>query len=182
MAVTKAKKEEQLQELNVLFSKAKAVYFAKNTGLTVKQIGDLRKKLHAEKVDYRVAKKTLMQIAAQKNGLQEIPTELMEGSVGAVFGYGDVIAPVKVLDLFSKEAEKLEILGGLVEGRYVSRAEAKSLAVLPSREELLAKLVGSMKAPISGFHGALAGVLRKFVYALKAVQEKKGTSPAASNS
>lgn len=172
MPVTKEKKGEILKELNTKFGKAKALYFSGYRGLQVKKMVALRKKLHAAGVDYAVAKKTLFQLAAKNNNLPEIPKEMMMGPVAVAIGYGDIIIPVKVLHEFAKEAEQLEILGGLVEGRFVSKAEAKALATLPSREELLAKLVGSMKSPISGLHGTLSGVLRKFVYALAAVRDK----------
>lgn len=176
MPVTKAKKEEVLKELNEKFSKAKAVYFANYRGLTVKKATDLRKKLHKVKVDYVVAKKTLGRIAMKNNNLPEASKEIMDGPIAFVFGYEDVVIPVKTLHEFSKEAEQLQILGGLVDGKFVSKAEAKALAMLPSREALLAKLVGSMKSPISGFHGALSGVLRKFVYALSAIKDKKSAA------
>lgn len=173
MAVTKAKKAESLKKLEAKFAKAKAVYFSDFRGLSVKKMVDLRKKLRKEGVDYMVGKKTLYRLALKNNNLPEAPDEVMQGSVGAAFGYDDVIVPVKILHDFAKEADKLEILGGLLEGRFISKAEAKKLATLPSREQLMAQLVGTMKAPISGFHGALSGVLRKFVYALAAVRDKK---------
>lgn len=173
MAVTKEKKAEILQELEEKFQNAKAVYFSNYRGLTVKDMTALRKKLRDQKIEYCVAKKTLMKLAVKNKNFPEMPNELMDGPVGAAFGYDDAIAPVKVLYQFAKENDKLELLGGLVDGKYMSKAEIKSLATLPSREELLAKLVGSFKAPVSGFHGVLAGVLRNFVYAMKAVQEKK---------
>ncbi len=180
MAVTKAQKEEILKRLEDHFAKAKAVYFAQNKGLAVKKVTDLRKKLHKEGIDFVVAKKTLMKIAAKKNNLPEISGEVMEGPIAAAFGYSDVVVPAKLLYEFSKENENLQLLGALVEGKLIGKAEAKELATLPSREELLAKLVGSMKAPISGFHGVLAGTLRKLVYALKAIQDKKpAEAPAA---
>ncbi len=173
MPVTKERKAKVLKELDEKFGKAKAIYFSNYRGLTVKKMTDLRKKLFKSKVDYMVAKKTLYRIAIKNNKLPEAPDNVLEGPVGAAFGYDDVIAPIKALYEFAKDAEKFEILGGLVEGRYISKAEAKALAMLPSREELLAKLVGSMKSPISGFHGVLSGVLRKFVYAMAAVRDKK---------
>jgi len=179
MAVTKAQKEEALKQLEDHFAKAKAVYFAQNKGLEVKKVTDLRKKLHKQGIDFVVAKKTLMKIAAKKHNFPDLSDEIMEGAVAAAFGYNDVVIPAKVLYDFSKENENLQLLGGVVEGKLLNKAEAKQLATLPSREELLAKLVGSMKAPISGFHGALAGVLRKFVYGMKAVHDKKAASGQA---
>lgn len=179
MAVTKAKKAEILKKLDEKFSMAKAVYFSQNKGLPVKKVSDLRKKLHKEGIDLMVAKKTLFKISAKKNNFPELPDEVLEGPVSAAFTYSDVIAPARLLHQFSKDNENLVLLGGLMEGKLLSKAEAKQLALLPSRETLLAKLVGSMKAPISGFHGVLSGVLRKLVYALKAIQEKKPAAPAA---
>ncbi len=175
MAVTKAKKEEVLKNLEDKFSKAKSVYFADYRGLTVKNLSDLRRKLRENNVDYVVAKKTLMKISVKNVNLPEIPDYVMEGPVGAAFAYDDEISAVKTLSEFKKQAESLQILGGLVEGKYVSKEEAAQLAALPSREELLAKLVGSMKSPISGFHGVLSGVLRNFVGVVDAYREKKGS-------
>ncbi len=177
MPVTKAKKSEILKSLDTKFGKAKAVYFADYRGLTVKKVTELRKKLKTDGIDYVVSKKTLYQIALKNNHLPEAPKNVLEGPVGAAFGYGDVVAPVKALYEFSKTSEDtFKILGGLVDGRFITKAEALQLATLPSKEQLLGQLVGTMKAPISGFHGALAGVLRKFVYALNAVKDKKGAT------
>jgi large subunit ribosomal protein L10 len=176
MAVNKAKKQEVLAVLEEKFGKAKAVYFADFRGLTVKQVGELRKKLRDEGVEYYVAKKTLMKLSVKNVKLPEIPDELMTGPVAAAFSYDDVISPARILHSYAKAAEKLDILGGFVDGKYVSKSEAVALATLPSREELLAKLVGSMKSPISGFHSVLSGVMRGFVYALKGVADKKGNA------
>lgn len=173
MAVTKAKKADVLKKLEDKFGKAKAVYFSDYRGMPVKKLGALRKKLRESGVDFVVAKKTLYRIAIKKNNLPEVPDEILTGPVGAAFGYNDVVIPVKVLAEIAKDAEQLQILGGLVEGKYISKAQAKELASLPSKEQLIAKLLGSLKSPISGFHGALAGVLRKFVYGLAAVRDKK---------
>lgn len=178
MAITKEKKDEILKDLDDKFQKAVAVYFSDYRGLTVKDIGDLRVKLREEGVDYRIAKKTLMKLSVQNAKLPDIPDELLEGPVGAAFGYEDIIAAVRILHNFSKDNKNLKILGGLVEGKFISKAEAVELAILPSKDELLAKLVGSMKAPISGFHGVLAGLLRNFVYTLKAIEEQKPAEEA----
>lgn len=176
MAVTKAKKSEVLNELNEKFAKAKAIYFAQNKGLPVKKITDLRKKLYKDGVEMMVAKKTLIRLSAKNNNLPEIPDSMMEGAVSASFTYSDVVAPARLLYQFSKTNENLQLLGAIVDGKLMSKAEVNQLATLPSREVLLAKLVGSMKSPISGLHGVLSGVMRKFVYSLKAVHDKKASA------
>ncbi len=179
MAITKDQKKEILKDLDDKFGRSKAVYFADYRGLSVKDIANLRKALREEGVDFRVAKKTLMQLSLKNSDLPEAPSEVMQGPVGAAFGYDDVILAVKTLHNFSKGNDNLKILGGLVEGKFITQAEAVELAQLPSREELLAKLVGSMKAPVSGFYGVTSGLLRGLVQVLKAYGEQKPEEAAA---
>ena len=173
MAVTNVKKAEILQELEEKFSKAKAVYFARNKGLQVKKVTELRKKLRREDIDFVVAKKTLIKLAAKKNNFPELTDEIMEGPIAVAFGYNDSITPARLLYEFGKENENLQLAGGVFEGRLMDKAAAKQLATLPPKEQLLAKLVYSMKSPLYGLHGALSGVLRKLVYVLKAVHDTK---------
>jgi large subunit ribosomal protein L10 len=173
MAVTRKQKEVTLQELKDSFKKAKTVVFSQYTGTNVKNMKDLRKKLRAQNVEFKVARKTLMKLAAKEIGFDNIPTEMMSGPIGLAFGMGDEIAPAKVVFEFGKIAETVKIAGAIFEGKLITAAEAKAIATLPGREVLLAKLVGSMKSPISGFYGVLHGLLRSFVYTLGEVQKKK---------
>lgn len=173
MAITKAKKEEVLKKLEEKFSNAKSVYFTDFKGMTVKDLHSLRGKLREQNVEYVVAKKTLIQLAAKNNNLSEIPKDIMQGSVGTVFSYDDEISGIKTIHEFSKKVENIKILGGVLDGKFLDMNEALQLAQLPSRDELLAKLVGSIKAPISGFHGVLHGVIRSFVGTLHAYSNEK---------
>lgn len=173
MAITKAKKQEILKDLEDKLERSEAVYFADYRGLSVKDMGKLRGKLRDEGYDFRIAKKTLMQLSLKNKNLPEAPSEVMEGPVGAAFSYEGIVNAVKALHEFSKENDNLKILGGLVEGKFITQAEAIELAKMPTREELLAKLVGSMKAPVSGFYGVTSGLLRNLVYVLKAIEEAK---------
>jgi large subunit ribosomal protein L10 len=172
MAVTKEKKQEILKDLEDKFQKAKAVYFSHYRGLDVKSLENLRKQMREQDIDFKVAKKTLMKLAAKNKGLADLPEDFMEGPVGATFSYEDEISGAKLLYTFAKGNEALEILGGIIEGRFVTKEEALELAQLPSKEELIAKLIGSIKSPISGFYGVLSGVMRNFVYVLQAVHDK----------
>jgi large subunit ribosomal protein L10 len=100
----------------------------------------------------------------------------MDGQLAAIFGYEDEVAPAKVVDTFLADKEnagKIAFLGGVLEGRFIDKDQVTALAKIPSREELYAKLVGSMNAPVSGFVNALAGNLRNLVGVLKAIEEKK---------
>lgn len=174
MAITKEKKGQILKDLEEKFAKAKAVYFAQNKGLSVKQTMDLRRALRAEDVDFVVAKKTLMKLAAKNSSLPELTDEVLDGPIAAVIGYEDSVLPSKLVKDFGKTAEeKVVLTGGILDGKILNQAEAIQIASLPSKQELLAKLVGSMKAPISGFHGALHGLLGKFVRTVDAVRAQK---------
>jgi len=173
MAISKQKKEEVLQELVEKFQKAKSVVFAEYRGLTVKQVGDVRKQLRDKGVDYKVAKKTLLSLAAQKAGFKAIPTEYMEGPISAVFSYEDEVSGPKVIHTLGKEYEGLTLKGGMMDGEPFGPAQAVQLAQIPSREELIAKMLGSLQAPIQGFQGVLHGTIRKFVGTLQAIAEKE---------
>lgn len=172
MAVSKQKKEEVLAELNDLFANSKSVVFSGYKGVSVKDLSDLRRKLRKNEVTFKVAKKTLIKMAAEKAGFKDIPDEALDGQVGVAFGMGDEVAAAKTLFEFSKTNEAVSLLGALMEGRTLSKEETLQLAKIPSREELLAKLVGSMKSPISGFHGTLYSLLRSFVGVVGAYKEK----------
>ena len=174
MAITKTHKGQILKELEEKFSKAQAVYFAENKGLSVKDVSALRKKLRASGVDFVVAKKTLMKLAAKNQNLPEISDEVLTGPIAAVIGYTDIVIPSKIVKDFAATVDnKVVLTGGMIEGRLIGKAEALTMASLPSKEQLLAQLVGTMKAPISGFHASLHGLLGKFVRTVDAVRAKK---------
>ncbi|MEK7523559.1 MAG: 50S ribosomal protein L10 [Patescibacteria group bacterium] len=173
MAVTKKQKEVSLAELIKSFEGAKSVVFSQYQGTNVKNMRELRKRLREQNVSYKVARKTLMTLAAKKVGFDAIPADFMQGPIGLAFAQGDAIAPAKIIHEFGKVAETIKIVGAIFEGKLMNAADAKVMAMLPSRDVLLAKIVGMLKAPISGFHSILHGVLRNFVYALSEVQKKK---------
>jgi len=173
MPLTREQKAKLLKDLVDKFSTAKSVSFSEYRGLTVNEMQELRGKLREQGMEYKVSKKTLFRLACKEAGIKEIPNESLEGPVGATFSFEDEVAPFKVISTLSKQWKSLKLLGGIMEKAPISVKDAAELAKLPSKEELLAKLVGSMKAPISGFHGTLHGVLRKFVGTLDAVREQK---------
>lgn len=174
MPKTKEQKRTILRELGDKVAKAKSVVFAKYSGLTVKENEDLRNKLRAEDSEYYVAKKTLFNLAFKDKAIEGLDIKKLDGQVAAVFGYTDEVAPAKIVDQFKKDKEgKIEFVGGILENKFIDAAGISSLAKLPSKQELYAKIVGSINAPVSGFVNVLAGNLRNFVQVLKAVSEKK---------
>src|SRR3989338_8683970 len=132
----------------------------------------LRAKGRKEGVDFVVAKKTLLTRALKEIGL-ELTKDQFEGSVLTSIGYEDEVAPAKLIAGLAKEKEAMKMLGGILEGKFVDAAAVKTLAKLPGKQELLAKMVGSLNAPLSGFVNVLAGNLRSFVYALNAIAKSK---------
>lgn len=173
MAISRQKKEEVLQELVEKFKTAKSVVFAEYRGLTVKQVGEVRNQLREQGIYYKVAKKTLLNLAAQQAGFKSIPVEYMEGPISAVFSFQDEVSGPKIIYKLGKEFEGLSLKGGLMDGQAFGAAQAVQLAQIPSKEELIAKMLGSLQAPIRGFHGVLHGSIRQFVGTLQAVVDKK---------
>ncbi|MBI5793477.1 50S ribosomal protein L10 [Candidatus Uhrbacteria bacterium] len=172
MPKTRAQKEEILTELTDKLSRIKSAVFTSVSGYTMDDANALRQKGRAEGVELVVAKKTLLTRALEKNGLA-VPEKDLVGSILTTLGYKDEIAPSKLMAAFTKDREGVKIIGGILEGAFVGSEILKQLATLPSHEELLGKLVGSLNAPISGFVNVLAGNLRSLVYVLNAMKTAK---------
>jgi len=172
MPKTRAQKESSLKDLQDKFSRMKAAVMINFFGLKVSEVTQMRNLLRAEKIDYVVIKKTLLKKAASALGLNLEP-EQFQGGVGIALTYEDEVAPAKILAKFGKDHEALKIHAGILENKLVDRAAVMALAKLPSKPELLAKAVGSIKAPLSGMVNVLAGNLRGLVQILKAIEQKK---------
>lgn len=174
MAITKQKKEEILEELVDKFGRSKSIVFADYRGLDVASISELRSELRKESAEMKVAKKTLIGLAA-KNSVGELDKSVMEGPVVATFSYEDPLSGIRILFKFSKKNENLKLLGGVIDGKMVGPEIIKQYAKIPSREELLAKFIGSINSPLSGFVGIGNSLIGGIVRALSAY---KDTMPA----
>jgi large subunit ribosomal protein L10 len=160
-------KVDSVAEIKDRFSRASSVILADFRGLSVKEMQALRVKLRASGAELRVYKNTLAQIAMRELAMPDLG-ELLEGPTAFLFAFGDPVAPAKALVDFTKEHKALEVKGGFIERSITGADGVKALASLPSREELLAKLAGSLASPITSFArvlnapaGALARVLRE---------------------
>ena len=163
-------KEAEVAEIQEKLQKSQSVMFLDYRGLTVSEVTELRNKMRAAGVEYKVIKNTMMRRAAQEAGVEGLD-EILEGPTAVAFGYEDPVAPAKILVDFIENAKKTQLKGGVLAGRAMSQAEIKDLASLPSKEQLLAKLMGSLNAPVTGLVMALSGIPRKLVYALNAIKE-----------
>jgi len=141
-------------------------------GLDVQSVSALRRELRAAGSTMVVYKNTLTQIAMRELALPSMD-DLLEGPSAFIFAEGDPVASAKVLASFAKENEALELKGGLVQSQILDEAGLKALATLPSREELLAKLLGTISNPARGMVTVLSGPARGLVTALSAVREQK---------
>ena len=143
-------KEAKVAEIKEKLEKATSVVLSKYQGLTVEEDTVLRKNLREAGVEYKVYKNTLVTLAAKELGLEGIVVYL-EGPVAIAFGYEDVTVAARVLNDFAKDHKKLELKAGIVEGVVYDTDKIKQLATIPSKEVLIAKLLGSIKSPIASF-------------------------------
>lgn len=170
---TRTQKNEVLKDLKERFSRSKSIVFLGFQGMSVKDITDLRSKFRGEKVEYKVAKKTLIRIGLKENKIEDAESIDLEGPVGVAIGYEDEIAPARLAKEYSKSNNKLKILGGYISLKYMNAEEMKLLAALPGKDQLRAQLVGTINAPISGFINVLAGNMRGLVNVIKAIGDSK---------
>ena len=170
MALTKEQKQNIIKDLKESIDKQKSMVFVSVKGLKAVDLLELRNKLKESNCRLLVAKKTLIDIAF-KDSKVEVDTKELDGQVALVFGFKDEVLPAKTSYEFSKKNENLKILGGFLEDKFREVNEIITLAKIPSREELLAKVVGSISAPISGFTNVLHGNLRNLVYVLKEIKK-----------
>lgn len=162
----------KVEEIRNRFLSSSFVFLTDFTGLKAEEINALRFQLREKGGEYRVLKNTLALLAIRDTEFQPLG-ELLVGPVGAVFGSQDPVAVARELAAYARENPNLKMKGGFLEGRLLDASEVRSIALLPPREVLLGRLVGSLKGSIYGLHGVLSGPYRKLVYALRAVAEEK---------
>ncbi len=172
MAKTRQQKEEQVTKLTEKLGRAKALVFADYKGMTMKQLSDLRDKLREVQGEFSVTKNTLLSRSLQTTNY-ELPTDL-EGPTATLFAYDDEISPIKILVKALKDAALGRVKGGFLGSLTLDEAKILQLSTLPSKDELRAKTVGVLVAPLQGMVSVLQGNLRNLVYALSELQKQKG--------
>jgi large subunit ribosomal protein L10 len=151
-----------LAEIKDRMARASVAISADYRGLTVAQLTDLRRALRPANVDVNIVKNTLAAMAATQAGRPEM-SELLSGPTALAIGFGDPIAPVKLLiEHLRVRRMTLTIHGGWLEGKVLNRAEVESLATLPSREQMVADVVGKLQSPLYNFAGLLTASIRNF--------------------
>lgn len=170
MALTREKKKQLIEELKNAFSESKSTVFTDPTGLSMPELNEIRNTLREKAIKYKVAKKNLVKLAEKDQKYQFDPS-IYKGSIGLVLGYEDEIEPAKAVYDLSQKFENLKIRGGIFENKFIDLAKIQELAQIPSREELYAKLTGSIATPMSGMINVLSGNSRNLVNLLKNYQK-----------
>ena len=173
MAKTKQQKEQVVAELKEKLSSAKSVIIANQEGLTVNDSQELRQNCKNENVEFLAVKKTLLKLVLKEVGIEDVDVKAMKGGLAVAISLDDEVAPARILKEFAKDHEQVEFQGGIVEGAVVGVDQVEALASMPSKLELYAKVVGSLKSPVSGFVNVLRGNLSGLINVLNAIKESK---------
>lgn len=165
-------KKGVVQEIKQKFESAHSAILLDYRGLTVAEVTELRNQCRAAGVEYVVLKNTMIELAVKELGITGLDDHL-KGPTAVAFGLKDPVAPAKVLTEFIKKVKKTQLKCGVVDGHVIDVKGVTALSELPPKEVLIAKMMGSLNAPITNFVGVLSATLRSLVYAIEAVRKQK---------
>ncbi len=173
MAITREAKEAAVAQLSDDLGRIKLAVMTDYRGLTVAEVEELRATLRDQGMTYRVTKNTLLRLATKNNpAMAEIDPTSFTGPMALALGFDDEVAPARVIFQYAKQHEALEIVGAITgDGQVLTAAEVKALATLPTRDQLIGQLVGTIAAPLSGFVGVMSGNVRSIINVLNALSE-----------
>ena len=172
MSASKEARIELAQVIKEKIQNAKSVVFVKFNGLTVAEDTELRREFRKNNVEYKVYKNTLIRCAFHDLGITDFDDDL-NGPTSVAFGEDETAAAKVIVEAAKKYQDKITVKSAFVEGGKVGVEGVKALAAMPSKEQLVAKMLGSLQAPISNFVGVLSAMPRSLVIALNAVAEQK---------
>ena len=173
--MVRPEKAAAVEEITEILQNAAGVFVTDYKGLNVEKMSELRAKCREDAVHYVVVKNTLARIAAKNAGYEELEASF-KGPSAIAYSYDDPSAPARVVIEFAKKIEKPTIKVSLFEGVFYGPEKVEAIASLPSKQELLAKIVGGFNSPIQGFVGCLSGILSQLVRTLDAVRDQKQNS------
>jgi large subunit ribosomal protein L10 len=172
--MARPEKEAVVRDFAADFQAATGVYVADFQGMTVAQISELRRAMKAERIKMRVAKNTLVRRAAQAAGYEAL-TSVLVGPNAFIFGFDDPVAPARIIREFKRKSklEKPAVGGFILDGNVLPGERFDAVAALPSKQELVAQVVGSVQAPLANFVLTLQAILREFVGTVTAIADQK---------
>jgi large subunit ribosomal protein L10 len=171
--LNKQNKQQVVTEIHEKLVKAKAVFLADFRGMTVDKATTLRNDLRGAAVEYQVIKNTLLEIASAETDVAALAPHF-KGPTAVAITYTDPVAAAKILAKYAKDQQAaFKLKGGMLSGKTITVAEIQALSELPSREVLIAKMLGSMNAPATNFVGVLAAVPGSFVRVLDSIRQQK---------
>lgn len=173
MPKTRLQKEEIVTKLKEKVAKAKSLVFADYKGMSMSQLSAVRLVLSDLSAEFTITKNNLLKIALKENGIDLKDDAVFEGPIATLFSYGDEIAGIKALAKAIKDNGIGKTKAGYLDGEFLTEEEVNKLALLPSKDELRAKIVRSLGSPLYGIVGVLQANLRNLVYALNAIKEQK---------
>ncbi|OGQ18266.1 MAG: 50S ribosomal protein L10 [Deltaproteobacteria bacterium RIFCSPHIGHO2_02_FULL_40_11] len=177
LSTAQQQKAKIIDDIREKINRSRGLIFFEYHGLNVEEVNTLRSKVREGNGEFKVYKNTLLKRALEGHPLKDELAGDLKGPMACVFSYGDIVPSAKVLSKFqNRKEEDLKLKSGVLISKKISSDEIKQIAKLPGREELLAKLVGTLAAPLQAFVTVLSAVPRDFVYALKAIQTKKEKS------
>ncbi|HLF14214.1 MAG TPA: 50S ribosomal protein L10 [Bacteroidota bacterium] len=169
----RSEKEQIIAAVKQRAGRAKSMFFADFTGITVEQVSELRREFRKSNVDYQVVKNTLARKAlAEIAGFDKVAGHLRQPTAIA-FGYDDPVAPAKIIRKFREKNDKLRVKVCVLENRVYEGAQLDDIAKLPTRNEIIAGILGCIQSPASGLVGAINAVVRDLVSVIDAVEKKK---------
>jgi len=180
MPVTRVQKEEQLTELTEKMGKAQSLMFAQYIGLKVSEVGELRQRLREANAEMKVAKKTLMRLATKASNLPEISEKNLTGPIACIFSFSDPLSGAQVAFKFAKDHAQVKIIGGIYDGKLLTKEEAMEMARMPGREQLLAMFASMLQSPLVSFASICSSPLTGMARGLSELAKKNAAAPAAS--
>ena len=169
----RSEKDQIIAEVAEQVSRAKSMFFADFNGITVEEVNELRREFHKSNVDYRVVKNTLARKALENvTGYDKVYDKLV-GPTAVAFGFDDPVAPAKIMKKFRDKHQKLNVKVCVIEKQVFEGSKLDELAKLPTRNELIAGILGSIQSPISGVVNVIGAMARDLVNIIDAIEKKK---------
>ncbi len=169
----RSEKDAIIAEVSEKASRAVAMYFADFSNVTVEEETELRREFRKSKIDYNVVKNTLVRKALEQLTGYDRMFDKLSGPTGIAFSFEDPGAPAKIIKKFSEKTGKLKLKVAVVEKQIYDASKLDQLASMPTRKEMIASVIGSVQAPISGIVGAVGAIARDLVYLVDAIEKKK---------